>query len=1105
MKSNSLSKVLSVLLVLAMLLSYIPAVATAQAINTPRLVTVDQAVQDEMQKSGVATYWVEFNNTADLSPAYSLNWQDRGWFVYETLKEQADRTQAQAIQMLESSRTTYKSFWINNSILVSQSNNQVLSSLQSLPNVTAISAQKEYILYEPENLPTDGNSPKSAEPGLGQVKAPAAWDLGYTGQGLVIANIDTGVRYSHQALVNSYRGNNGDGTFTHDYNWFNPINHSDNVPRDGHIYGHGTHTIGTIVGDDGGNNQIGIAPGAQWFACAGCPDGNCPDSALLACGEFITAPTTTDGSNPNPDMRANVVNNSWGDCGQSYNNWYEGVINAWLAAGIYPVFANGNSHNCKYPSNPPLNTVGNPARTGKVTGVGSSNTTGGTYAVHSNKGPTDNLDTINPTDGYDMLKPQVVAPGSYIRSSYNSGDDAYISNGGTSMSAPHVSGLVALVLQAAPCLLGNYAVIENLIESTATPIIYNDGSDLTPTNYPNFATGWGEINALAAVQAASTMCPSGTISGTIKDTDGIGIPNAKLQFTGTKGYTDKTVYTNEQGEFSTLIFPDTFKLTVSILGYSPYVEENITVENDAVITKDGVLTILPTATVSGVVTDGGITDSTDKHGYPLYAKLSFSSDGQTTEIFTDPFTGAYSLDIFQNTVYSVSVEALTTEYLMHFDTLSTTQSALTLDVELKVPAFSCTTAGYFSEGNGSCFDNNMVNDLNCEIVSGGIVAGYVTDADHGNPRLMDASVESDLGFGTTSASLNPTANGLYWFFQPTTASEDNVSFTVTKTGFDPIIETRTVKKDLINRHDFQLSNVDKLVANPDEYSMVMNSRLNVTVGEGILANDIHQSGLPVYAVLVGGVASGELTLNPDGSFIYTPNENFHGVDQFTYQISDGINLSNTVSVTLDVETRLIANPDAYSGNSNHSLFVPVSEGILENDLNPTQDALTITVVENVSSGVLELNQDGSFVYTPSPNSYGTDIFSYKISTSNLESNVATVELKIKPQLVAIWDEYSMVMNRSLNVVVGEGLLVNDINPSGLPVNLVLVSNVASGNLTLNQNGSFIYIPKQNFYGTDSFTYQLKSGLYESNTVSVSLYVGQSINSAFSLFLPLILN
>ena len=819
MKSKSLPKVLTVLLVLAMLFSFVPTVVTAQATNPPQLVTVDHAVQDEMQKSGVATYWVEFNNTVDLSPAYSMNWHDRGWFVYETLKEQADRTQAQAIQMLESAGTTYKSFWINNSILVTQSNNQVLSSLQSLPNVTTISAQKEYILYEPEELSTDENSSKAAESGLGQVKAPAAWDLGYTGEGLVIADIDTGVRYSHQALVNSYRGNNGDGTFTHNYNWFNPEDHSDNVPRDSHVYGHGTHTTGTMVGDDGGSNQIGIAPGAQWFACAGCPDGNCPDSALLACGEFITAPTTTDGTNPNPDMRANVVNNSWGDCGRSYNNWYEGVINAWLAAGIYPVFSTGNNTNCGYVKNPPLNTVGNPARTGKVTGVGSSNTTGGTYAVHSNKGPTDNLDTINPTDGFDMLKPQVVAPGSYIRSSTNSDDNAYVSMGGTSMSAPHVAGQVALVLQAAPCLLGNYAVIENIIESTATPIIYNDGSDLTPTNHPNFATGWGEINALAAVQAASTMCPSGTISGTIKDTAGIGIPNAKLQFTGTKGYTDKTIYTNSQGEFNNLIFPDTFKLTVSSLGYRPYVEENIIVETDANIIKDDVLTKLPTSTVSGVVTDGGITGSTAKHGYPLYAKLSFSSQGQTTEVFTDPFTGAYSFDIFQDTIYSVNIEALTTDYLMHYDTLSTNQSAVTLDVELKVSALECTTAGYYSESNGSCFDNNVVDNLGCEIVSGGVVAGYVTDADQRNARLMDARVESDMSFGSTTASLDPAGNGLFWFFQPTATSQENVSFTVIKTIYEPTIETRTVKKDLINRHDFQLSTGGIIV--PDDFSLFL--------------------------------------------------------------------------------------------------------------------------------------------------------------------------------------------------------------------------------------------------------------------------------------------
>lgn len=323
------------------------------------------------------------------------------------------------------------------------------------------------------------------------------------------------------------------------------------------------------------------------------------------------------------------------------------------------------------------------------------------------------------------------------------------------------------------------------------------------------------------------------------------------------------------------------------------------------------------------------------------------TDGQTTEVLTDPFTGAYSLNIFQSTVYTVSVEALTTEYLMHFDTVSTTQNSLTYNVALKVPALACPTAGYFSDSTSARFDNSalpkdwnvvnylpngqlwafddpgergnktggtggfatvdsasfppgssqttglqtplmdfsnlnsvkldfdsyyedgegfnaiiryslnngaswktilnmprqtqqkhyslnltsalagksnaiiefrvlgktagylqldniMIGDLSCTIVSGGAVAGYVTDADD-DARLMDARVESAMSFGSTSASLDPAANGLYWFFQPTTASQENVSFTVTKSGYGSTIETRTVKKDLVNRHDFQLS------------------------------------------------------------------------------------------------------------------------------------------------------------------------------------------------------------------------------------------------------------------------------------------------------------
>jgi len=147
------------------------------------------------------------------------------------------------------------------------------------------------------------------EPNIAHVRAPEAWALGYDGTGLVVASIDTGVRYTHQALVGQYRGNNGDGTFDHNYNWYNPYNPSDDVPRDGN--GHGTHTMGTMVGDDDPTltYQVGMAPNAQWIACKGCESTKCSEIALNACADWILAP------NNNPDNRPNVVNNSWGGGG----------------------------------------------------------------------------------------------------------------------------------------------------------------------------------------------------------------------------------------------------------------------------------------------------------------------------------------------------------------------------------------------------------------------------------------------------------------------------------------------------------------------------------------------------------------------------------------------------------------------------------------------------------------------------------------------------------------------------------------------------------------------------------------------------------------------
>jgi hypothetical protein len=275
--------------------------------------------------------------------------------------------------------------------------------------------------------------------------------------------------------------------------------------------------MGTMVGFDGGANQIGAAPEAKWMACIGFGQSGAgaTDAGLLECGQWVLAPYPTSGSGaPNPALHADVVNNSWGDCGRSYDDWYEGVIDAWIAAGIAPLFSNGNNSNCSYPINPPLNTVGNPARSGKVLGIGSTGRNNGAYATHSNKGPTDDPNPGLPTYpaplGFPYLKPNVVAPGVNINSAYASGDAAYGGMTGTSMSAPNAAGVVALIWDAAACLKGDYAITGTILMQTARAIPVNTGSPHDgPGNVPNQATGWGEVDALSAVNAAIAYCSSG--------------------------------------------------------------------------------------------------------------------------------------------------------------------------------------------------------------------------------------------------------------------------------------------------------------------------------------------------------------------------------------------------------------------------------------------------------------------------------------------------------------------------------------------------------------------------------------------------------------------
>ena len=469
-------------------------------------VAVEPELAAAMDSRGEAGLLVDFRERPDLSPALGMDWHERGRFVVDVLRESAVRSQARVRAYLDRSRVSYQAFWIDNLILVPSASREVFDGLLGFEEIEVLRARRTLDLIEPVARAEAPSGGRAVEPNIGHVGADQVWALGYTGTDMVVANIDTGVRYTHDVLEPHYRGNLGGGVFDHAYNWLDGVDGSAAAPFDDH--GHGSHTMGTMVGDDGGANQVGMAPGATWIACDACDaSGGCPEAALLSCAQWIAAPYPAGSpGSADPSKRPHVVNNSWGDCGRSYDSWYQGVVDSWHAAGVYPVFSNGNASNCGYSTPPGCNTVGNPGRYGNVTGVGSTGQSNGAYATHSNWGPTDNPDTVNP-EGYPSIKPQVAAPGVSIRSATAGSDTSYGSWDGTSMSAPHVGGLVALMWQAGPCLVGDYAQTETIIMATATAIPYasNCGGE-GPGNVPNQATGWGEIDALTAVTEAMVWC-----------------------------------------------------------------------------------------------------------------------------------------------------------------------------------------------------------------------------------------------------------------------------------------------------------------------------------------------------------------------------------------------------------------------------------------------------------------------------------------------------------------------------------------------------------------------------------------------------------------------
>jgi subtilisin family serine protease len=465
---------------------------------------------------GRAEFFAFMAEQADVSSAAALPTKlEKGRFVYETLRRTAERSQAPLIQWLKGRGVPYRSFFIANTLLVT-GDRELALALAARGDVARLAGNPVI-----RNFPAPGSGPAGVSPdnarrespsaapqlpaavdwNISRTHAPDLWALGYRGQGIVVGGQDTGYRWTHSFIKGKYRGWNGSSA-DHNYNWHDAIHApggSAACPADSPApcddYGHGTHTMGSVLGDDGAGNQVGMAPQAKWIGCRDMDVGNGKPSTYLECFQFFLAPTRLDGSGANPGKAPDLTTNSW-SCppAEGCTVWdiLKTAVDNQKAAGIMTLAAAQNAGpNCGTVADPP-----------------------GIYGSAYSVGATDINDTLagfssrGPAAGSALMKPEICAPGVNIRSAWNSSDSATTFLSGTSMATPQVAGGVALLWSALACFKNQPDLTATLLNATARRLGASNPPELCGGDYvngPNNSWGSGLLDVGAALGGAFPM------------------------------------------------------------------------------------------------------------------------------------------------------------------------------------------------------------------------------------------------------------------------------------------------------------------------------------------------------------------------------------------------------------------------------------------------------------------------------------------------------------------------------------------------------------------------------------------------------------------------
>jgi hypothetical protein len=270
----------------------------------------------------------------------------------------------------------------------------------------------------------------------------------------------------------------------------------------------------------------------------------------------------------------------------------------------------------------------------------------------------------------------------------------------------------------------------------------------------------------------------------------------------------------------------------------------------------------------------------------------------------------------------------------------------------------------------------------------------------------------------------------------------------------------------------------------DAYAATTDVALTVPAATGVLAND---SGTDLAVTTTTPPSHGSLTVEADGSFVYTPDPGYVGSDSFTYAARDRFG-RDTTTATASIEVSLpalpVADDDSYATGYGTALVVPSATGVLDGD---TGAALTVDSATDPAHGTLSIAADGSFTFTPDPGFVGGDGFAYTACDPYGRCDTATVTLTVDPPAAPAADDdaYPATADTTLTVPAASGVLDGD---TGTSTTITANTDPAHGTLSLGADGSLAYEPDPQWSGTDSFTYTLCDAWAQCDTATVTITV-----------------